>query len=166
MNFGLEEYIEILVLGLIVTTFLLFVIILILMIKMAKSHRRTKRLWQSTNKEEVESKMLKLLDEISELRSINENNTKEIFDLRRKLNEQIANVAIVRYNAFGDRGNDLSYSIALLNENFDGVVMTSIYNREQSTTYAKPITRGDSVYTLSDEEKNAINQLKSKGKSQ
>ncbi|MFV9510312.1 DUF4446 family protein [Tepidibacillus sp. LV47] len=65
-------------------------------------------------------------------------------------------VGIIRYNAFGEQGNDLSFSIAILDEKQNGVVITSIYNREQSTVYAKPIENGQSIYRLSNEEKKAI----------
>jgi hypothetical protein len=65
-------------------------------------------------------------------------------------------VAIVRYNAFPDAGSDLSYSIAILNRAGDGVVVSSIFGREESRTYGKPVIAGASTYALSDEEKEAI----------
>jgi len=46
-------------------------------------------------------------------------------------------VGVVRYNAFDDVGSDLSFSIALLDDNDNGVVISGIYSRESSTTYAK-----------------------------
>lgn len=73
-------------------------------------------------------------------------------------------VSIVRYRAFEDVGSDLSYSIALLDNNNNGVILTGIYGRNESTTYAKPIDKGLSRYELSDEEKyvlkDAMNKVK------
>lgn len=63
---------------------------------------------------------------------------------------------MVRYNAFRDTGSDLSFSLALLNEHNDGVVLNGIYARDMSNIYAKPIEGGKSKYALSDEEKQAI----------
>lgn len=65
-------------------------------------------------------------------------------------------VGIVRYSAFKDTGSDLSFALALLNEKNSGVVLNGIYSREMSNIYAKPVENGISSYTLSDEEKEAI----------
>ncbi|MEW9107481.1 DUF4446 family protein, partial [Paenibacillus sp.] len=67
-----------------------------------------------------------------------------------------SHVGIQRYNAFAERGSDLSFSIAWLNEEQDGVVITSIHGREHSYVYAKPVEKGQSTYSLSPEEKKAI----------
>ena len=68
----------------------------------------------------------------------------------------VQKVSIVRYNAFGNTGSDLSYSIALLDSNDNGVVLSSLYGRETSTAYAKPVKGGQSKYILTDEERKAI----------
>ena len=63
---------------------------------------------------------------------------------------------LMRYNAFADTGSDLSYSLSLLDENNNGVVLSSIYGREDNRTYAKPIENGKSTYNLSEEEKKVL----------
>ena len=68
----------------------------------------------------------------------------------------IQKVGIVKYNAYKDSGNDLSFAIALLNNKNDGIVLNGIYSREMSNIYAKPVFNGESTYTLTDEEKQAI----------
>ena len=68
----------------------------------------------------------------------------------------ISKVGIVRYSAFRDTGSDLSFTLALLNKHNDGVVLNGIYSREMSNIYAKPIKNAESTYTLSNEEKQAI----------
>ena len=65
---------------------------------------------------------------------------------------------MVRYNAFSDTGSDLSFTLALLDEQNNGVVLNGIYSREMSNIYAKPITNGNSTYTLSEEERQAIDK--------
>ena len=64
---------------------------------------------------------------------------------------------IIRYNAFNDTGSDLSYSIAMLDNFNDGLIITSIYGRNESTNYAKPIV-GVSSYPLSVEEELVLNR--------
>jgi len=68
--------------------------------------------------------------------------------------------SVIRYNAFDNVGSDLSFSIALLNNNDDGLVISSLYSRESSSTYAKPIVGGKSRYALSAEEIKAIDNAK------
>lgn len=77
-----------------------------------------------------------------------------------KLDDDIAScvqkVGLVRYNAFKDVGSDLSFAMALLDREDNGVVLNGIYGSESSNIYAKPIKNGKSQYQLSDEEKYAI----------
>lgn len=68
----------------------------------------------------------------------------------------IQKIGMVRYSAFKDTGSDLSFALALLDENNDGVVLNGIYSREMSNIYAKPIQNGKSTYTVSEEEAQAI----------
>jgi hypothetical protein len=68
----------------------------------------------------------------------------------------LQNFAIVRYDAFGDMGGQLSFSAALLDEHGDGVVITSINGRTETRTYAKPIRALTSSHNLSEEERDAI----------
>ena len=86
----------------------------------------------------------------------------EIVSYYKGLNEHIAKctqkIGIVRYNAFRDTGSDLSFALALLDEDNTGVVMNGIYSREMSNIYAKPVEKGKSPYTISEEEKLAIDK--------
>jgi len=65
-------------------------------------------------------------------------------------------VAVVRFNAFADTGSDLSFAVALLDGAGSGVVLTSLFGREESRIYAKPVVRRSSPYRLSSEEELAI----------
>jgi len=89
--------------------------------------------------------------------------TQQIQDLQQQLKalrEEIAAYPhcwhLLRYNAFAKTGSDLSFSLALLNENAEGFVLTSIFGREDSRVYAKPVQGGESKYSLSEEEVEAI----------
>lgn len=82
----------------------------------------------------------------------------EIKLLSNQINHCIQKVGVVRYKAFDDVGSDLSYSVAMLDNKNDGVVITSIFGRNMSTSYAKPISKGTSKYALSDEENYAMNK--------
>lgn len=84
----------------------------------------------------------------------------EIISYCKNLDDEVAKciqkVGMVRYSAFKDTGSDLSFAVAMLDENNDGVVFNGIYSIEMSNIYAKPVKNGVSEYTLSEEEKEAI----------
>jgi len=69
----------------------------------------------------------------------------------------VQKVGLVRYNAFRDVGSDLSFALALLDRNDDGVVLNGLFGSDSSNIFAKPIKGGNSKYQLSEEEKEAIN---------
>jgi hypothetical protein len=62
------------------------------------------------------------------------------------------------HNAFAESGNDLSFSIALVDDEQDGLVLSGIHNRDETYVFAKPLEKGQSKYTLSPEEKEAIHR--------
>ncbi len=68
----------------------------------------------------------------------------------------IQKIGVVRYSAYKDSGNNLSFAVALLDEKNNGVVFNGIYSREMSNTYAKPIKEGKCKYTMTDEENEAV----------
>ena len=68
----------------------------------------------------------------------------------------IQKFGMVRYNAFEEMGGNLSFSLALLDDHGDGVVLTSISGRTEARIYAKPVKGLESSHNLSDEEREAI----------
>jgi hypothetical protein len=76
------------------------------------------------------------------------------------LDTAVRGVGVVRFNAFQDTGSDLSFAVALLDAGENGLVVSSIYGREESRTYAKPVREGKSPYQLSGEEQEAIRRAK------
>jgi hypothetical protein len=68
----------------------------------------------------------------------------------------VRNVALLRYDAFEDVGGQLSFSCALLDDQGDGVVLTSINGRQETRVYAKQVSQGTSSHNLSLEEEEAI----------
>lgn len=65
-------------------------------------------------------------------------------------------VGIVRFNAFQDTGSDLSFSVAILDANNDGVIISSLFGRDESRVYGKPVQKGKSQYLLTEEEQEAL----------
>ncbi len=79
-----------------------------------------------------------------------------IQELAKVLDTATRGVGVVRFNAFQETGSDLSFAVAFLDAEKNGVVISSIYGREESRTYAKPLEGGQSAYHLGSEEQEAI----------
>ncbi len=82
--------------------------------------------------------------------------TAEVQALQAEVSTSLRHMAVVRYDAFGDMGGHLSWSMALLDDGGDGLVLTSIHGRSDSRTYAKNISGWSSNAQLSPEEEEAI----------
>jgi hypothetical protein len=75
-----------------------------------------------------------------------------------EIGKSMQRLGLVRFNAFEGLGGEQSFAIALLDGAGDGFVLSSLQGRDDSRLYAKPVSKGDSAYTLSVEEKQAIAQ--------
>jgi hypothetical protein len=80
----------------------------------------------------------------------------EVEVLRQEAAGALRRLALVRYDAFGDMGGRLSWSLALLDDSGEGVVLTSIHGRSEARTYAKNVSGWTSDQQLSPEEQDAI----------
>ena len=78
------------------------------------------------------------------------------------LAKAITRLAVVRFDAFSDMANDLSYCVAMLDSNGNGIVISGIFGREDTRTYVKPIVEGVSTYKLTKEEEQALREAMTK----
>ena len=81
---------------------------------------------------------------------------REVAALRAEAAGALRHLAVVRYDAFDEMGGRLSWSLALLDDAGDGVVLTSIRGRNEARTYAKSIAGWSSDQELSPEESEAV----------
>lgn len=80
----------------------------------------------------------------------------EVQALRAEVSDALRHLAVVRYDAFGDMGGHLSWSLALLDDGGNGVVLTSIHGRSDARTYAKNVSEWTCDQQISPEEEEAI----------
>jgi hypothetical protein len=85
----------------------------------------------------------------------------QITALEDKLTFAVQKIGIVRFNPFGDNGGNFSFSIALLDANKSGLILTSMHGREQSRVYCKRLEYGKSETQLTTEETQALEQANS-----
>ena len=74
----------------------------------------------------------------------------------RRLDGAVTHRALVRYDAYNEMSGHQSLSIALLDANRSGIVLSSIHNRDSARLYAKQVTAGEPELTLSPEEEEAL----------
>ena len=82
----------------------------------------------------------------------------EIDNINNRLAKALQKIHTIRFNPFRDQGGNQSFATCLMDENGDGVVISSLYSRDKVSVYAKPLTDGKSEYELSEEEKEVINK--------
>ena len=84
----------------------------------------------------------------------------EVHALRTEVSDALRHLAVVRYDAFGDMGGHLSWSLAILDDGGNGVVLTSIHGRSEARTYAKNIAAWSCDQAMSPEEEEAVELAK------
>ena len=138
---------------------LAFLLLLVLYLLSAVSSLKTRYAQMMVGEESGQSMEKMLLDHIAETRRVAEENAKlrqTNARLDALLQTAITRVGVVRFSAFQDMGSDLSYAVAMLDAKNNGVVFSSIFAREDSRTYVKPIDGGHSKYTMTKEEQKAV----------
>lgn len=145
-------------LGMTVMILLALIIFISINIKLARMNKRYRTMMKGMEGVNVEQMMLAHIEEVRQaLRKVDSlTNDCEKLDITSK--KCIQKFGIVRFNAFEDMGSDLSFAIALLDYQNNGIVISSIYSRNESRTYAKPVITGQSSYFLTEEEKQALQQ--------
>lgn len=127
--------------------------------KLKNKFRKLSRGIENKNMEEIINGYLDKVDAVAK----EGNEIKSMYDsMDQKLRGCLQKVSVVRYSAFEDVGSDLSFSVAALDERDNGFVLTGLFGRNESTTYAKPIDRGISRYDLSAEEKQVLKEAMEK----
>ena len=97
-----------------------------------------------------------VLAQFKELKENFEKISRELEILKKENKFNVQKVGLIRFNPFKEIGGNQSFSLALLDGNENGVVITSLYTREGNRVYGKPIENGKSLHLLSEEENQAI----------
>jgi len=74
----------------------------------------------------------------------------------RRTRRSLQHIGLVRFNPFDDTGSDQSFAIALLDDQRDGIVISSLHGRANTRIFAKSVADGASAHNLSDEESEAM----------
>ncbi|OHA62462.1 MAG: hypothetical protein A3E07_01065 [Candidatus Wildermuthbacteria bacterium RIFCSPHIGHO2_12_FULL_45_9] len=108
------------------------------------------------NQSSKEQTPKELIQQVQKLQEDLANTKKELQKFQQEMKKAITKVGVIRFNPFREIGGDQSFSVALLDESNNGVVITSYYGRDVNRIYAKPIQKGSSEYQLANEETEAV----------
>lgn len=136
--------------------FILTVWLLVLSLKLKRLMRLFNRLLPKGSERSLDRLLEELLIKQEENRTLLASLDNRVEQLHLLLQGCLQRVGLVRFDAFNDVSGQQSFSVALLDNRGNGVVVTSLFGRTESRCYAKPIIRFNSPHRLSEEEKTAI----------
>ncbi|MBB5336918.1 DUF4446 family protein [Pectinatus brassicae] len=146
------------VIGMAVLLLLVYVVAIILLVKLSNMKKKYKKMMTGIESADLEKMLLEHIAKVKQIESQNRDIEIDNEAIHAILQTTIQRVGIVRFAAFEDVGGDLSYAVALLDQTNTGIILSSIFSRSSSTTYMKPIDKGNSSYKLSQEEQEALNK--------
>jgi uncharacterized protein YqgV (UPF0045/DUF77 family) len=117
---------------------------------------RLKKFFTGTNARNLEEVMNIIGKENSLIKEVQKETKDRLITIDKRLDKSIRNVKTIRFNPFVDAGSNQSFAISFLNDEGDGVVMSSLYARDRMSIFAKPINKGKSEFELTDEEKEVL----------
>lgn len=143
--------------GVAVVNLVLLVLYICNFINLNKINKNYKKFMKKLgNGNNIDEMLHKYISKVEEVDSRNDDIIKYCNRLDKEVSLCIKKIGMVRYSAFKNTGSDLSFALALLNDNNDGVILNGIYSREMSNIYAKQIQSGKANNKLSEEESKAL----------
>lgn len=147
------------VLGMAGVIVLLFIIQIILSIRISKQKKRLSKFMEGSDAKSLESIVKEKLDDFENVKADIASVQKRVDKIDETLLTVYRKSAIIRYDAFKEMGGKLSFALAMLNDENNGFVINSMHSsREGCFTYIKEIIDGKSFVTLSEEEKQALDE--------
>ena len=137
-------------------------IVAILTILIIRLELRIKKLLAGKNGRSLESTIFDIKERVTRLDTLHDEMRNHIASVEKRVKKSIKRAETVRFNPFkgtGSGGNQ-SFATALLDEEGNGVVLSSLYSRERVSVFAKPINNYSSEYELSGEEKESIKKVR------
>lgn len=124
--------------------------------------RRLRKLFAGSGAQTLEGVIHTLGDDIRALEKFQKETTVYLGEAEKRIARSIQGVETIRFNAFkgtGEGGNQ-SFAIAILSENGDGTVVSSLYSRDHVNIFAKPVKNFTSEYEMTPEERDAVARAK------
>lgn len=117
---------------------------------------RLGKLFKGSKAADLEDLMGQIVDHVNALTHEAKDQASRLDALEARLKARGRGVRLVRFNPFSDVGSSQSFAVAIVNEEGDGVVFSSLYSRERMSVFAKPVTAGKSDIELTPEEQSVV----------
>ncbi len=155
---GLNIDIAYVFIGLIILLIILFILIVIQNNKIKRIVEQTSKFMKGRDAASLEDEIVALFEDNRIIKKATEENQKDINDLYNRLASCFQKIGIIKYDAFNQMGGQLSYSIALLDEDNNGFLLNSVHSTEGCYSYSKEIRGGKCKLELGEEEQMALNE--------
>ena len=146
--------------GIVALILILFLVLLIMQIrlmgKFKKLYRTYDRFMRGKDMESMEETVLAQFERIEALEKSNEEKDRQIESIFENLQHVYQKTGLVKYDAFREMSGKLSYALALLDKENNGVMINSMYSREGCYSYVKTIVGGKCSIEMSEEEQEAL----------
>ena len=133
-----------------------FVLLAICLFFIIKVSIRLQKLFKGSQAHTLEELMNSIVTQVEVLNNKSNSHDESLKNLSERISKLGRGVKIMRFNPFKDVGGNQSFAVAIVNEDGDGVVLSSLYSRERMSVFAKQITKGVSEVELTEEEKTIV----------
>ena len=147
-----------LIIGFSVLSLVLLVAVIICIVKMNKLYRRYDLFMRGKDAETLEDTIMDILDELDGMRGKDRAIKDSMKVLSKQVKDSFQKFGFVKYNAFKGMGGNLSFVIAMLNDNNSGFVLDVVHSREGCYIYLKEVEEGATEVLLGNEEQEALEQ--------
>lgn len=152
----IDNYQSPLLVGLAVLALLQFALLLSTQGRMNRLSKLVRQLLTGPTGEDLEAMLNRCLDESKRSLHYSDDLDERLKELADSMRSCVQNVGIVRYDAYGDVSGSQSFSVALLDDHHNGVIISGLLGRNDGRCYGKSIIGGNTEQTLSDEEESAL----------
>lgn len=148
-----------LLIGMAVVILILIVALILLIVQIKKTNKLKERLDKfllGKDGHSLEEDIVSLYEDNKFLKNSTEKNRKDITTLFKNMEATYQKMGLVKYDAFNQMGGQLSFCLALLDENNNGFIINSVHSTEGCYSYTKEIKKGESSISLGTEEAEAL----------
>lgn len=142
--------------GMAVIVLILIILYIIQIIQTGKLRKRMDKFMLGRDATSLEKDIIGLYEDNKFLRINVDKNKKDIRTLYKNMESAYQKMGIIKYDAFRQMGGQLSFCLALLNENNDGFILNSVHSSDGCYSYTKEIKNGECAISLGEEEKQAL----------
>ncbi len=146
---------------------IMMILIIICFIMNAVNSSKISTLMDYSDDGDIIGALKEYYDKVDDLsKTVNDNSDavlmSRLTNCEKDSNISIKKIGLVNFDAFDDVKGKLSFSLAMLNNNNDGIILTSLYGHNSCNTYVREIVNGETPIKLLEEEKTALNEAKNK----